>query len=84
MPKVPVYLFPNLVRKSKIVKHKLSPDYLSSKTITYEKNIKKAWITNELSKSGIIGDPSKSSAKIGKKIIDRVTLKLNKIISEMF
>ena len=79
-----LYLFPNLVRQSKISKHRLSPDYLSSKTISYEKNIKKAWTTKELSKSGIIGDPRKSNAKIGKKIIDRVTQKLNKIINEMF
>jgi len=79
-----LYLFPNLVRQSKISKHRLSPDYLSSKTISYEKNIKKAWTTKELSKSGIIGDPRKSNSKIGKKIIDRVTQKLNKIINEMF
>ena len=79
-----LYLFPNLVRQSKISKHRLSPDYLSSKTISYEKNIKKAWVTKELSKSGIIGDPRKSNAQIGKKIIDRVTQKLNKIINEMF
>ena len=79
-----LYLFPSLVRQSKISKHTLSPDYLSSKTISYEKNIKKAWVTKELSKSGIIGDPRKSNAQIGKKIIDRVTQKLNKIINEMF
>ena len=79
-----LYLFPNLVRQSKISKHRLSPDYLSSKTISYEKNIKKAWVTKELSKSGIIGDPRKSNAQIGKKIIDRGTQKLNKIINEMF
>ena len=57
-----LYLFPNLVRQSKITKHKLSPDYLSSKIISYEKNIKKAWLTNELSKNGIIGDPTNASA----------------------
>ena len=79
-----LYLFPNLVRQSKISKHRLSSDYLSSKTISYEKNIKKAWVTKELNKSGIIGDPRKSNAQIGKKIIDRVTQKLNKIINEMF
>ena len=78
-----LYLFPKLVRQSKIAKHKLSPDSLLSKTISYEKTIKKAWVTKELSKSGIIGDPRKSNAQIGKKIIDRVTQKLNKIINEM-
>ena len=79
-----LYLFPNLVRQSKISKHRLSSDYLSTKTISYEKNIKKTWVTKELSKNGIIGDPRKSNAQIGKKIIDRVTQKLNKIINEMF
>jgi len=32
----------------------------------------------------LFGDPRKSNAQIGKKIIDRVTQKLNKIINEMF
>ena len=79
-----LYLFPNLVRQSKISKHKLSPDYLSSKTISYEKNIKKTWLTNELSKSGIIGDPTNANAVKGKKIVDKVVIFLKKIIIEMY
>ena len=79
-----LYLFPHLVRESKISKHKLSPDYLSSKTISYEKKIKKAWLTNELSKNGIIGDPTNANAIKGKKIVDKVLISLKKIVKEMY
>ena len=79
-----LYLFPNLVRQSKIAKHKLSPDYLSSKTISYEKNIKKTWLTNELSKNGIIGDPTNANAVKGKKIVEKVITCLKLIINEMY
>ena len=79
-----LYLFPDLVRKSKIYKYKLSPDYLSSKTISYEKNIKKTWLTNELSKNGIIGDPTNASAIKGEKIVDKVVIFLKKIVNEMY
>ncbi len=79
-----LYLFPNLVRQSKIFKHKLSPDYLSSKFISYEKNIKKAWLTRELSKNGIIGDPTNASTIKGRKIVEKVIICLKKIINEMY
>ena len=79
-----LYLFPNLVRRSKIFKNKLSPDYLSSKIISYEKNIKKAWLTRELSKNGIIGNPTNASAIKGRKIVEKVIICLKKIINEMY
>ena len=41
-------------------------------------------LTNELSKSGIIGDPTNANAVKGKKIVDKVVIFLKKIIIEMY
>ena len=46
-----------------------------------EKNIKKSWLTEEISKSGIIGNPSKSNQDKGRKIVLKVINCINKIAS---
>ena len=79
-----LYYYPKLVRKNNIKKNKLSPDVSSQKIITYEKSIKKAWLTEELSKSGIIGDPRNASALKGEKISNIVIDCIKKIIDEMY
>ena len=79
-----LYYYPKLVRKNNIKKNKLSPDVSSQKIITYEKSIKKAWLTEELSKSGIIGDPRNASALKGEKISNIVIDCIRKIIDEMY
>ena len=53
------------------------------KIISYEKTIKRAWNTKDLSKTGIIGNPTNSSADKGKKILDLTSRTLKKIIDEM-
>ena len=72
-----------LVKSNKLKKHQLSPDAKSKNIITYEKNIKRAWNTTDISKSGIIGDPTKASALKGKKILEVTSNNLKKIITEM-
>ena len=78
-----LYLYPKLVKLNKIEKHQLSPDINSKDIISYEKTIKRAWNTTDLSKSGIIGDPTKASALKGKKILEVTLNTLKKIIAEM-
>ncbi len=78
-----LYLYPKLVKSNKLKKHQLSPDAKSKNIITYEKNIKRAWNTTDISKSGIIGDPTKASALKGKKILEVTSNTLKKIITEM-
>jgi creatinine amidohydrolase len=78
-----LYLYPKLVKSDKIKKHQLSPDAKSKNVISYEKTIKRAWNTTDLSKSGIIGDPTKASALKGKKILEVTSNTLKKIITEM-
>ena len=79
-----MYLYPELVRKNKIKKNKLSPDCSSKKIISYEKKIKRAWLTKELSKNGIIGNPTNASVIKGRKIVDKVIKCMNKIVNEMY
>ena len=79
-----MYLYPELVRKNKIKKNKLSPDCSSKNIISYEKKIKRAWLTKELSKNGIIGNPTNASVIKGRKIVDKVIKCMNKIINEMY
>ena len=79
-----MYLYPELVRKNKIKKNKLSPDCSSKNIISYEKKIKRAWLAKELSKNGIIGNPTNASVAKGRKIVDKVTKCMNKIVNEMY
>ena len=68
---------------NKIKINKLSSDYKSKKIISYERTIKRAWNTKDLSKTGIIGNPTKSYADKGKRILDLTSRTLKKIINEM-
>ena len=79
-----LYLFPELVKLNKFKTHEYSSDYKSKKIISFEKNIKKSWLTEEISKSGIIGNPIKANKEKGRKIIDKIINCLNKIINEMY
>ncbi len=79
-----LYFYPKLVRKNNIKKSRLSPDVSSNKILSYEKSIKKAWLTEELTKNGIIGDPSNANKTKGEKISDIVIDNIKKIIDEMF
>ena len=78
-----LYLHPKLVKSGKIKKHQQSPDVKSKNIISYEKTIKRAWNTDDLSKSGIIGDPTNASSLKGKKILEVISNTLKKIITEM-
>jgi creatinine amidohydrolase len=72
-----------LIKLNKIKANKLSSDFKSKKIISYERTIKRAWNTKDLSKTGIIGNPTKSSADKGKRILDLTSRTLKKIIDEM-
>ena len=78
-----LYLKPHLVKKNKIKKNKISPDFNSKKIITFEKNIKKAWNSNDINKSGVIGDPLNASSAKGKKILNLTLITLKKIVEEL-
>ena len=79
-----LYLYPKLVKLNKFKTFKYSSDFKSKKIISLEKNIKKSWLTEEVSKSGIIGNPLKSNEEKGKKIVQIVLSCMNKIINEMY
>ena len=72
-----------LVRKNKITKHKLSPDYNNKRLIGFEKNIKLQWSTEDINKNGIIGNPANASSKKGEELTNIVTSTLKKIIIEL-
>ena len=78
-----LHLHPELIKINKIKKSNLSSDVNSKKIISYEKTIKRAWNTKDLSKTGIIGNPTNSSKDKGKKILDLTSRTLKKIIDEM-
>ena len=78
-----LHLHPELIKINKIKKNKLSSDINSKKIISYEKTIKRAWKTKDLSETGIIGNPTNSSADKGKKILDLTSSTLKKILNEM-
>ena len=78
-----LYLYPLLVKKNLIKKNAISPDFKSKSTISYEKNIKRAWNTEDINKSGIIGNPVGSSSLKGKKILDITLNTLKKIVMEL-
>jgi len=78
-----MYLANELVKKDKIRKHKLSPDYKNKKLIGFEKNIKLQWSTEDINKLGIIGNPINANSQKGKKLTKIVTSTLTKIIKEL-
>tara|TARA_Y100001935_G_scaffold250273_1_gene250113 strand:+ start:173 stop:934 length:762 start_codon:yes stop_codon:yes gene_type:complete len=78
-----MFLYPNLVKYKKISSNLISPDYKSNNIISYEKKIKRAWNTQDISKSGIIGDPTKANKEKGKKILKIAVNNILKIINEM-
>ena len=78
-----LYLAKEKVRVNKIFKEKLSPDYKSKKIIGFEKNIKLQWDTQNISKSGIIGNPKNSSSIKGQKITKVAISTIEKIIKEL-
>ena len=78
-----LYLAKEKVRVNKIFKEKLSPDYKSNKIIGFEKNIKLQWDTQNISKSGIIGNPQNSSSIKGQKITKIAISTIEKIIKEL-
>ena len=78
-----LYLYPLLVKKNLIKKNVLSPDFKSKSIISYEKNVKRAWNTEDINKSGIIGNPVGSSSLKGKQILDITLNTLKKIVMEL-
>ncbi len=78
-----LYLHPLLVKQNLIKKNVLSSDCKSKSFISYEKNIKRAWNTEDINKSGIIGNPVGSSSLKGKQIIDITLNTLKKIVTEL-
>tara|TARA_B100000963_G_scaffold341159_1_gene340561 strand:- start:44 stop:802 length:759 start_codon:yes stop_codon:yes gene_type:complete len=78
-----LHLHPELIKLNKIKINKLSSDFKSKKIISYEKTIKRAWNTKDLTRSGIIGNPINSTAEKGKKILNLTSRTLKKIIDEM-
>ena len=78
-----LHLAKELVKVSKIKKHKLSPDYKNNNIIGFEKIIKMQWNTKDISKTGIIGNPLKANSKKGKDLTGIAIKTLNKIIKEL-
>ncbi len=78
-----LYLSNENVRIKKIKKGKVSPDYKNKKLIGYEKNIKLQWNTENISNTGIIGNPKHSSSTKGQKLVNITILTIQKIIKEL-
>jgi len=80
-----LFLFPNLVQMDKARKE--FPDELSVKEyITFGKKASKtefSWLTADLSKSGIIGDPTQATADKGKKLFEIIVEKLCCLLKEL-
>ena len=78
-----LYLDKENVRINKIKKGLLSPDYKSKKIIGFEKDVKLHWDTENISKTGIIGNPQSASASKGEKLLKITILTMEKIIKEL-
>ena len=78
-----LYLNYENVRINKIKKGPLSPDFKSKDLIGYEKNVKLQWDTENISKSGIIGNPVNASASKGEKLSKITISTIEKIIKEL-
>ena len=78
-----LYLEKENVRINKIKKGFLSPDYKSKKIIGFEKDVKLQWDTENISKTGIIGNPQNASASKGEKLLKITVLTIEKIIKEL-
>ena len=79
-----LYLYPELVKLDKFTSYEYSTDLKSKKIISLEKKIKKSWLTEEISKTGIIGNPIKSNKEKGRKIVAKVINYINKIVNELY
>ena len=78
-----LYLNNENVRINKIKKGPLSPDFESKDLIGYEKNVKLQWDTENISKTGIIGNPVNASASKGEKLSKITISTIEKIIKEL-
>jgi len=78
-----LYLDKENVRIKKIKKGSLSPDYKSKNLIGYEKNVKLQWDTENISKTGIIGNPLNASSLKGEKLTKITISTIEKIIKEL-
>lgn len=65
-------LYPEKVRTKKIQKKTLTPTGLS----VLKNGVKYVWLTKELSKSGVIGDPVKATAEQGQMLFKIITSQL--------
>ena len=77
------YLDKENVRINKIKKDLLSPDYKSKNLIGYEKDVKLQWNTDNISKTGIIGNPQNASSSKGEKLVKITISTIEKIIKEL-
>ena len=78
-----LYLDKENVRINKIKKGLLSPDYKSKNLIGYEKDVKLQWNTDNISKTGIIGNPQNASSSKGEKLVKITISTIEKIIKEL-
>ena len=78
-----LYLDKENVRINKIKKGRLSPDYKSKNVIGYEKDIKLQWNTENISKTGIIGNPMNANSLKGEKLTNITISTIEKIIKEL-
>ena len=78
-----LFLDKDNVRLNKIKKGSLSPDLKSKKIIGYEKNVKLQWDTQNISKTGIIGNPQNASSLKGEKLVTITISTIEKIIKEL-
>ena len=78
-----LYLDKENVRINKIKKGRLSPDYKSKKVIGYEKDVKLQWNTENISKTGIIGNPLNANSLKGEKLAKLTISTIEKIIKEL-
>ena len=78
-----LYLDKENVRINKIKKGRLSPDYKSKNVIGYEKDVKLQWNTENISKTGIIGNPLNANSLKGEKLTKITISTIEKIIKEL-
>ena len=72
-----------LAKVIKIKKGRLSPDYKSKNIIGYEKDVKLQWNTENISKTGIIGNPINANSLKGEKLAKITISTIEKIIKEL-
>lgn len=78
-----LFLFPELVHMSEVPTANEDDAKKINRLLNLRDKVGIGWVTEEISSSGVIGEPWLANAEIGKKITDEITLALIEVFNEV-